>query len=197
MTTITVLSAKGGASKTTLTLCLASASRDLGKTTSVLDTDPSESAARWANALDLPHDTARSAAALRHAHRLADSETILIDTPPLYEDESAVKAAIALADVVLVPLNPSPADIDRLALVTPLLTEKQWYIVITQERPTTKLGSQLRGDLANAGLPCLTTGIPSREAVRTAWGASAPDPLGGSLLWRELDSLLTSTEQER
>lgn len=183
MTTITVLSAKGGASKTTLALTLATAAP---ASTQVIDTDPSESAARWASALGLDSTTARSATALRGALRASKAEIVVVDTPPLYEDETVVQAAIDAADAVLVPLNPSPADIDRLALITPLLQGKPWSICITQERPHTRLGAALRGQLAAAELPVLSTGIPSREATRVAWGSEAPDPLAGKLLWAEL-----------
>lgn len=183
MTTITVLSAKGGASKTTLALTLAASAP---ASPLVIDTDPSESAARWAAALGLDSATARSATALRGALRASKAEIAVVDTPPLYEDESVVQAAIDAADAVLVPLNPSPADIDRLALITPLLQGKTWSIVVTQERAYTRLGAALRDQLAEAELPVLTTGIPSREATRVAWGSEAPDPLAGKMLWAEL-----------
>ena len=57
---------------------------------------------------------------------------------------------------------------------------------MTQERAYTRLGAALRDQLAEAELPVLTTGIPSREATRVAWGSEAPDPLAGKLLWAEL-----------
>ena len=185
--TIAVVSAKGGASKTTLALSLATSTK---KKVTVIDTDASESSARSADVVGVDNCTARSNQALRRMLHHADGEIRILDTPPLYEDEPIVRQAISLADLVLVPLNPSPADIDRLPLLTPLLSESRWAIVITQERPYTRLGKQLRPDLKAAQLPVLPSGIPSRESIRTSWGCEVPDPPVGKKLWSDINRLM-------
>jgi len=49
MQTIAMISQKGGAGKTTLTLHLAVASAAAGKNTAIIDLDPQASAAKWAD----------------------------------------------------------------------------------------------------------------------------------------------------
>ncbi|RZL77758.1 MAG: ParA family protein, partial [Sphingomonas sp.] len=48
MTTIAIISQKGGAGKTTLALHLAAAAHDAGRVALIIDTDPQATASQWA-----------------------------------------------------------------------------------------------------------------------------------------------------
>jgi chromosome partitioning protein len=86
----------------------------------LLDTDPQRSLGRW-HALREPHAAAGRAAPLHFAapagwrlsaqlDRLrAEQDFVVLDTPP-HADTDA-KLAIRAADLVLMPLQPSPADL--------------------------------------------------------------------------------------
>lgn len=183
---ITIASAKGGASKTTLAVALAAAAP---ASVLLVDTDPSESAARWLQRLDdqqVRVTTARSAKALERVLETAEEDLVLIDTPPLYEDAPLVQAAVEASAVVLTPLNPSPADIERLELIQGAVGEQTWRVVVTQERAWTRLGRVLRDQLTEGGIPLLDHGLPFSEASRTAWGTTAPDPEAAAAIWEDL-----------
>lgn len=188
MAVVTVFAAKGGAGKTTLVVGLASTAP---AKVLVIDCDASESAYRWLAALDLPDvelAVARSTKALDAILSDADAPLVLIDTPPLYESQGLVHAAVRAADVALTPLLPSPADVDRLPLAKSVAEEEGtvWRPVVSQERAWTKAGRELRPALREAGMEPLNDGVPFREAVRTAWGSEAPDPEGMGWIWQEL-----------
>ena len=114
---ITVAQQKGGAGKSTLVANLAAALA-AARQVAVLDIDPQHSLARW-HAIRLAR-TAPAAALtfsdlsgwrlageldrLRRAH-----DVVLIDSPPVIDADS--RRAIRGADLVAVPVQPSPPDI--------------------------------------------------------------------------------------
>jgi len=109
-----VLSQKGGAGKTTIALHLAVAALQEGKRVLVIDVDPQQSAAKWANIResDSPRVIATIAPDLPKA--LADAarrgvELVIIDTSPR-ADRDCIDIC-RRADFVLVPVRPSVMDI--------------------------------------------------------------------------------------
>jgi len=113
---ITVAQQKGGAGKTTLAANLAAALAEDTRV-AVLDIDPQRSLARWhalrtaragASAVTLselsgwrlPAEIER----LRRAH-----DVLIVDSPPQVDTDA--KIAVRAADLVLVPLQPSPPDL--------------------------------------------------------------------------------------
>ncbi len=115
---VTVLSQKGGAGKSTLTMQLAGGLVRRGRRVAIVDLDPQETASRWAQAAaataPFPAAVTRleDAAALRQTIRAAgrDADVILLDCPPSIE-HPATLASLHEADVALVPVVPSPADL--------------------------------------------------------------------------------------
>jgi chromosome partitioning protein len=116
---LAVLSQKGGAGKSTLTMQLAGGLAKAGRRIAVIDLDPQETALRWAHAA--PAETpfparvegfAGDLDTLVAVLRLAGKgvELILLDCPPSI-DHAATQLALQLADVALVPVVPSPADL--------------------------------------------------------------------------------------
>ncbi|MBF0332656.1 MAG: ParA family protein [Alphaproteobacteria bacterium] len=114
MTTIAILSQKGGAGKSTLARALAVAALEDGRRSAIIDADPQGTIVAWASrrvakapavvALDgQPLD----ATAARW--RQAGAEVIVIDTPP--HARAVIALAAELADVVLIPVRPSPDDL--------------------------------------------------------------------------------------
>ena len=115
---ITVAQQKGGAGKTTLVVQLATSFREQGRAVAIVDIDPQASLTGWARVRE--HE-ARQAPELRFSMvggwRVAveldrlrrDSQVILVDTPPHAETDA--KVAIRAADLVVVPCQPSAADL--------------------------------------------------------------------------------------
>lgn len=121
---IAVISQKGGAGKTTLSLSLAVAAHLDGLSVVVVDLDPQSSAAMWGDARQEDAPVVVSA----HAPRLpavleaaagAGADWVLIDTPPR-ASETAMAAAKA-ADLVVVPCRPTNLDIQTVSTTLDLL----------------------------------------------------------------------------
>ena len=116
---ITVAQQKGGAGKTTLAAHLAVAFTAAGKSVAVVDIDPQESLTMWYR---LREETRGDAGAgllvnqitgwrvKNEVERLArEHDLVIIDSPPHAETEA--KIAIRAADLVVVPVQPSPMDV--------------------------------------------------------------------------------------
>ena len=115
MTVIAVCNQKGGSGKTTLAINLAGAFAADGMGVLLLDMDPQGSALDWGSIqpafpplfevmeMDRPQ-LLRQARGLRREY-----EVIVIDCPAKFADSSS--AAIRVADLVLVPVQPSPFDV--------------------------------------------------------------------------------------
>jgi chromosome partitioning protein len=118
MQTIAILSQKGGAGKTTLTLHLATAAAAAGRNVAIIDLDPQASAAKWADRreADLPVVISAHASRLKHElERVAELEgdLALLDTAP-HSDSAALEAAKA-ADLILVPCRPAILDLEAIS----------------------------------------------------------------------------------
>ena len=110
---------KGGVGKSTLTMNTAAVLTDRGYRVLVMDADPQQTASEWANSA--PPGNPFPAVIVRNARegRLGDDlrafakdyDFVLVDTAPREDNNPALAAAMAVADIVLVPLAPSPADI--------------------------------------------------------------------------------------
>lgn len=117
---ITIAQQKGGAGKTTVAANLAVAfGRRPGHAVAILDIDPQGSLGEWFEARErwlgedrtgLDFRTASGWGARREARALArDFDLVLVDTPPHAERES--RPAMEAADLVVVPVQPTPVDL--------------------------------------------------------------------------------------
>lgn len=114
MKTIAVVSRKGGAGKTTLTLHLATTASTKKKETVIIDLDPQASACGWGDSreADSPVVVSAQAARLPKALEVAEengADFVFIDTSP--HSETAALAAIRVADLILIPCRPAILDL--------------------------------------------------------------------------------------
>jgi chromosome partitioning protein len=111
---ISVVQRKGGVGKTTIAISLAGELHRRGLLVDVIDADPQRSAAEWAAPGRLPFRVSElplrvgGAAQWAEMIRSIPGATTIIDTPP---HEYAVGAAVAVADVVVLPCTPSGLDL--------------------------------------------------------------------------------------
>ncbi|KQO04789.1 MULTISPECIES: ParA family partition ATPase [unclassified Sphingomonas] len=174
MTTIAIISQKGGAGKTTLALHLAAAAHDAGRIALVIDTDPQATASQWAawrseappEVIDSPPP--RLAAKVAQATEQG-AEFIVIDTPP--HADSAARAAVEIADLVLIPCRPSAFDLSAIQTTAKLvqLLRKPAFVVFTAGSPNAPRVYQEAGELVESfGTPACPIQIPDRAAFRHA-----------------------------
>ncbi len=128
MKTIIIANQKGGSGKSTLTVHLAAAADHAGHGPVILtDTDPQGTAGDWFNqrrkagiATPLYSPIALSEIAAKVAAlKEAGAQYLFIDTAPSVGSVNA--ELFAIADLILIPLNPTPADLRALMKGMPLI----------------------------------------------------------------------------
>jgi chromosome partitioning protein len=174
---IAVAQQKGGAGKTTLVAHLAAALAVRGRV-AVLDIDPQKSLARW-HALRAASSKAaapiqlidisgwRLAQALDRARDAHD--LILIDTPPQIGTDSRI--AIRGADLVLLPLQPSPPDLWAAEGTLRLAIEEKRPVALAFNRAParSRLRSLMEVELRGRALRLLRTSLGNRAGFATAF----------------------------
>ena len=182
---VTVANVKGGVGKTTSAVLLAHA---LGA--GVVDTDPQGSATAWGEAAaGAGTPLAVSITSLPTARlegRLPSGEHLVIDTPP--GDLTITKAAIAVADLVLVPTAPTALDMNRVWATLDLTSEagKPTTVLLVKVRAGTRAVGASASVLTDEGVRIIETRIPLREALALAWGDPVTDLYGYDLVADEL-----------
>jgi chromosome partitioning protein len=115
---ITVAQQKGGTGKTTVAAHMAVAFTRQDKSVAILDVDPQGSLGEWFEARErslgegtgLSFRTASGWGARREARNVArDHDVVVVDTPP--KSDSEARPAIEAADLVVVPIQPTPVDV--------------------------------------------------------------------------------------
>ena len=144
MKTIIIANQKGGSGKSTITVHLAAAAERAGDGPAVIsDTDPQGTAADWFNqrkkaGIETPRYSALTLSDLKGRVKAlgdAGASYLFIDTAPSI---GAVNEDLfALADLILIPLNPTPADLRALVKGLPLVRKsgKPFQFVLTRVRP--------------------------------------------------------------
>jgi chromosome partitioning protein len=180
---ITVATMKGGSGKSTVASCLAVHWHLEGRRPTVIDADPQRSIARLAardralggvpvveDATDQAWKTARRVA--------AGGGPVIIDTPGFRSE--ATMACLAATDFLLVPVKPSPFDVDRMLDTLNLLItgvsgwRPVFRCVLTQTTRDSVIAKHIRAELTEAGFPLLESEMTNRVvyAESALWGAT-------------------------
>jgi chromosome partitioning protein len=157
MDILTIASQKGGAGKTTLAAHLAvEAERSGAGPVALADVDPQGSLAAWWNqrTAETPAFAAVEVARLpSHMTALQRQRVnlVIIDTPPALLD--TIRAAIAVADLVLIPARPSPHDLRSVGIVVEMAEQagKPFGFVVNGATPRSLIASEARQALAQHG----------------------------------------------
>ena len=174
MATVAIISQKGGAGKTTLALHLAAAAQDAGRVSLIVDTDPQATASQWASwredeppeVIDSPPP--RLAAKIEQAQEQG-AQFIVIDTPP--HADSAARAAVETADLVLIPCRPSAFDLAAIQTTVKLvqLLRKPAFVVFTAGSPNAPRMYEEADELVESfGISACPVQLPDRAAYRHA-----------------------------
>lgn len=151
---ITIAQQKGGAGKTTLAAQLATVFLSMNKTVATIDTDPQASLTRWAEVRReqlgeedaLMHVQAAGWRMERQARELAGKYNyVLIDSPPHAEAEA--RLVIRIADLILVPTQPSPLDVWATQATLALAKAENVPVIIVANRVPSR--SNMAEDIVN------------------------------------------------
>ena len=170
---LALVNLKGGVAKTTSSLYLAAVYAQKG-TTVLLDADPQGSASDWVatvedSGTELPFDV--KVVNQRTMSRAAtDHEYVIIDTPP--GNPAIVDAAISAADLVLVPTDASPLDIQRVwpSVDAATRADKPVAVLMVRTRSNTLSLAASTEIFEEAGIAVIETRIPLREEIKVAYG---------------------------
>jgi chromosome partitioning protein len=198
---ITIAQQKGGAGKTTLAAHLAVAWAGQGRRVALVDIDPQGSLAAWhavraevlgagKTGLDFTAITGwRTAAEVER--RTRDHDIVVIDSPPHAETEA--RLAVRAANLLLVPVQPSPMDVWATRPTLDLATQEKVpvLLVLNRVRPRANLTEAMAEKLAGLGAGVAASRIGNRVALATAMtegrGITEADP--GSRAGAEITAL--------
>jgi len=167
---ITIGNQKGGCGKSTVAMNLALGTAALKYSTALIDADVQKSCLETLQGHTKENLTTYESG--EGVHRLAKNlldDFIFIDTPP--HSNTIMYQAIAIADLVIIPLQPSPLDIRsarQTVAVCRAIQEKlgkriQCYFLLNKINPRTTLGRQVAGHLEKMyRLPIFQTRLQNR-----------------------------------
>ena len=189
---IALLNQKGGVGKTTLATHIAGELAMQGSSVILLDADPQGSALDWTQRRSqngLPRLFGAVGLARETLHQEAPElarrcDHIVIDGPPRIA--ALARSALLAADLVLIPVQPSPYDVWASAEMVALIREAQVFrpalraaFIINRRVSTTVIGREARGALADQPLPSLFSEVRQRIVFA--------DSVARGQLARELD----------
>ena len=157
MHTIVITSPKGGTGKSTIAGHLAvEAERRRAGPVAIVDTDPQGSLAEWWNAREAQAPLFATVSTDELPARLTaldvhGAQLVIIDTPPAFTP--ATHKTLAVADLVIVPLRPSPHDLRSVGTILEAVEGqgKPYIFVLNAATPRTTIAVEAVRALAQHG----------------------------------------------
>lgn len=197
---VSVVNLKGGAGKTTTAFFLAACAAREGLDVVVVDADRESSGLSWADIAggDLPFAVVagQSGLASQVKQLRAEGKTVIVDGPP--NERDSLWAASSIADVVLVPVAPTPIEINRLRSTIVALADVDAarpdglnaHVFFTRFNPRTVLAGDASALMEELQLPVFKATVRNIEAYKHAFGTSPKYLLEYQEVWDELKDKL-------
>jgi len=177
---VAVAQRKGGAGKSTVAANLAAALSGLGERVALLDTDPQKTLSHWhaqrgkagGRAAALEFEAAAGWRVPAACDRLRRShDVILLDTPP--HDDTDARIAIRASDLVLVPLQPSAADLWATDATLDLAKAERRAVAVALNRVPAqgRLADGIAAELRGRKLTVMEARLGNRTGFATAFAA--------------------------
>lgn len=174
---ITIAQQKGGAGKTTLAAHLAVAWAAQGRAVALVDIDPQGSLSQWyrvredarAGATGLTHAQLSGWRTQQGVEKLArDHEITVIDSPPHAETDARI--AVRAADLVVVPVQPSPMDLwaTRPTLDLAKAEKRAALLVLNRVPARGRLVDAVAARAAELGVPLAASQLGNRLGFAAA-----------------------------
>ena len=200
-TILTLAQQKGGSGKTTLAAHLAVALMRKRHAVALLDTDPQGSLGEWFEARErtlgedgvgLTFRTASGWGARREARSLKrDHDFVVVDTPPKSDLES--RPAIEAADLVVVPIQPTPVDLWATDPTLELMAKEDadGILVVNRALRRASLTAEMLGRIDQLGHRVARNALGNRVAFAAAMGEgrTVSEAQPSSLAAGEVDAL--------
>lgn len=204
----TVAQHKGGAGKTTLSAQIAAALDQSGAKVLIIDVDPQGSLTEWhkmrcqtlgrKNKITLFQTQGWKM--MRELPRIQrEFDFILIDTPPHAESEASI--AIRMADLVLMPMQPSPLDVWACApTIKIIVSEKKPLMLVMNRVPAkSRLNDTIQEKLGTMNIQVAKTTLGNRvsfaSSIMQGLGVGEFDPRG--MAAEEMASLLKEIKKHK
>jgi chromosome partitioning protein len=180
---ITVATMKGGSGKSTVASCLAVYWHLRGRRPTLIDADPQRSIMRLAARERALGSVAvienATEEATMTARRIASTGGLVIIDTPGFRSKTTLDC-LAASDFLIIPVKPSPFDVDRMLDTLGFLTNRTdgrqplFRCLLTQTTRDSVIARHIRSELAEAGLPVLQSEMANRVAYPEAslWGAT-------------------------
>ena len=197
-----LLNQKGGVGKTTLAVHVATALARRGRRVMLVDADPQGSALDWSASrqaeplfpvIGLPRPNLHKE---MPAHA-AQYDDVVIDGPPRVNE--LARSAILAADMVLIPVQPSPYDVWAAKEIVDLIREAVVFkeslksaFVVNRKIANTAIGRDVVEALAGYALPIFAAAISQRVsfAESAARGSTVLEDTPDSPAAREIEAVV-------
>jgi chromosome partitioning protein len=203
---VTVAQQKGGAGKTMLVAMLAAAATGQGRV-AVIDCDPQGSLTRWIGLrearADAPPIILRTVSGWRLTNELTalrrGHDLILIDSPPQVDTDA--RQTVRAADLVLVPVQPSPPDLWAAEGTLKLAAEERRRIALVLNRApaNSRLRTLMEKEIRDRGLDLLGAWFGNRAGYANAFavGRGVTEASPKSVAAEEVRAVLSALQPER
>lgn len=205
---ITVAQHKGGAGKTTFAAQIAAALDQTGAKVITLDVDPQGSLTQWqatrteklGRRNKIAHLQLQGWKVMRELNRMVQEfDYVIIDTPPHAESETSI--AIRQADLVVIPIQPSPLDLWACGPTLKLVIQEKRPLMLALNRvpPKAKLNTVIMDKLEDMNIPVSRQTLGNRVAfsgsIMQGLGVVESEP--SSVAAAEVKALLTEIMKQK